>query len=196
MPYAYACQHCRVIVERDVFNDPDQCYIGNSWDGRKWDWNYCCACYCKFKRHEMDKYSCVYCLLRADMEPSKANFATLQKMEQDHLEHLRKLNEWKLKGFNSIPYDRTLSCRECDQYFVFNVGEQVFFRSKGFNQPRKCKVCRKAPRESRVHSSIQCVQPSHSQVQPRPAVSPRPPAPVAPQPIASTTSEQGFCMIS
>lgn len=34
MPYPFACEACKLIVERDVFNDPNQCYIGNSWDGK------------------------------------------------------------------------------------------------------------------------------------------------------------------
>ena len=38
--------------------------------------------------------------------------------------------------------DRTLTCSECQQDFVWTAGEQDFFRQKGFQQPKRCKNCR------------------------------------------------------
>ena len=39
--------------------------------------------------------------------------------------------------------DKTLSCRDCNQDFVFTTGEQEFFASKGFtNEPSRCPECR------------------------------------------------------
>ncbi len=39
--------------------------------------------------------------------------------------------------------DRTLTCRECGQAFVFSAGEQAFFASKGLqNDPQRCPSCR------------------------------------------------------
>jgi len=39
--------------------------------------------------------------------------------------------------------DRTLTCVECGQDFLFSVGEQKFFALKNLvNDPRRCKKCK------------------------------------------------------
>ena len=39
--------------------------------------------------------------------------------------------------------DKTLSCRDCGQSFIFTTGEQEFFATKGFtNEPTRCPDCR------------------------------------------------------
>lgn len=39
--------------------------------------------------------------------------------------------------------DRTLSCVQCSNEFVFTAGEQLFFHEKNFtNDPKHCKVCK------------------------------------------------------
>jgi len=39
--------------------------------------------------------------------------------------------------------DKTLTCRDCGQAFVFTTGEQEFHASKGFsNEPGRCPDCR------------------------------------------------------
>lgn len=46
--------------------------------------------------------------------------------------------------------DKTLVCKECGQEFVFSVGEQEFYKEKGFqNEPQRCKACRDALKRSR-----------------------------------------------
>jgi len=46
--------------------------------------------------------------------------------------------------------DKTLTCRDCGQRFVFTVNEQEFFASKGFlNDPSRCQDCR-ANRKARI----------------------------------------------
>ena len=41
--------------------------------------------------------------------------------------------------------DKTLTCKECGEEFVFTAGEQEFFAEKGFeNEPQRCKACRDA----------------------------------------------------
>ncbi len=41
--------------------------------------------------------------------------------------------------------DKTLACRDCGNNFIFTVGEQEFFASKGFtNEPTRCPQCRTA----------------------------------------------------
>lgn len=41
------------------------------------------------------------------------------------------------------PADRQLICEDCHQQFVFDEGEQRFFRQKGFTDPKRCPRCRK-----------------------------------------------------
>lgn len=39
--------------------------------------------------------------------------------------------------------DKTLTCRDCGQEFVFTAGEQSFYAEKGFqNEPTRCRNCR------------------------------------------------------
>lgn len=41
--------------------------------------------------------------------------------------------------------DRTLSCRDCGNDFLFTQGEQEFYRQKGFtNEPTRCRDCRES----------------------------------------------------
>lgn len=41
--------------------------------------------------------------------------------------------------------DKTLVCRDCGAHFLFTVGEQEFYASRGFiNEPSRCPDCRRA----------------------------------------------------
>jgi CxxC-x17-CxxC domain-containing protein len=41
--------------------------------------------------------------------------------------------------------DETLTCVDCARNFIFDVGQQEFFASKGFtNKPSRCSDCRAA----------------------------------------------------
>jgi CxxC-x17-CxxC domain-containing protein len=41
--------------------------------------------------------------------------------------------------------DKTLTCRDCGQEFVFTAGEQEFYEQRGLtNQPGRCPDCRRA----------------------------------------------------
>jgi CxxC-x17-CxxC domain-containing protein len=55
--------------------------------------------------------------------------------------------------------DKTLTCVDCGQPFVFCVGEQIFFSEKQFqHDPKRCKAC-KAKRtnvRARVETSVTC----------------------------------------
>jgi hypothetical protein len=44
------------------------------------------------------------------------------------------------------PGDRLLDCEDCKQQFVFDAGEQKFFKEKGFTDPKRCPKCRKRVR--------------------------------------------------
>lgn len=44
--------------------------------------------------------------------------------------------------------DRTLTCKDCGNEFVFTEGEQDFYKEKGFeNDPVRCQACRRAKKE-------------------------------------------------
>jgi CxxC-x17-CxxC domain-containing protein len=46
--------------------------------------------------------------------------------------------------------DKTLTCRDCSDSFVFTIGEQEFFAEKGFtNEPTRCPDCRRAAKAAR-----------------------------------------------
>jgi len=45
--------------------------------------------------------------------------------------------------------DKTLTCRECGNEFIFTAGEQDFYQSRNLlNEPRRCPVCRTARRDA------------------------------------------------
>jgi CxxC-x17-CxxC domain-containing protein len=65
--------------------------------------------------------------------------------------------------------DKTLSCADCQQPFVWSSGEQLFFADKKFkNEPKRCKECKArrspdGPRSSqlrngngRVETAVRC----------------------------------------
>ena len=46
--------------------------------------------------------------------------------------------------------DKTLVCRDCGQEFIFTVGEQEFYSSRGLvNEPSRCPDCRATRRRER-----------------------------------------------
>ena len=38
--------------------------------------------------------------------------------------------------------DKTLTCSDCGQEFVFTASEQDFYAQRGFSEPRRCRSCR------------------------------------------------------
>jgi len=47
------------------------------------------------------------------------------------------------KRLVSLSTDITLTCRDCGREFLFTVGEQEFYASRGLmNQPSRCSECR------------------------------------------------------
>jgi CxxC-x17-CxxC domain-containing protein len=45
--------------------------------------------------------------------------------------------------------DRSLTCRDCGQEFVFTAGEQEFYQQRGFSEPQRCTDCRQARKTQR-----------------------------------------------
>jgi CxxC-x17-CxxC domain-containing protein len=48
--------------------------------------------------------------------------------------------------------DRTLTCADCGQEFVFSASEQQFYADRGFSDPRRCADCRRARKAQRQGS--------------------------------------------
>ena len=41
--------------------------------------------------------------------------------------------------------DKKIICRDCNKEFIWTVGEQEFYKEKGFdNEPIRCPECRRA----------------------------------------------------
>jgi len=58
--------------------------------------------------------------------------------------------------------DQTITCQDCKQPFIFSVGEQTFFNTKGFDTPpKRCKPCRDAKKAEKEMAQ-------QSQAQPQP----------------------------
>ena len=44
--------------------------------------------------------------------------------------------------------DKIMTCRDCGSEFVFSVGEQEFYKEKGFhNEPTRSMSCRRAKKQ-------------------------------------------------
>jgi len=51
--------------------------------------------------------------------------------------------------------DKTLTCRDCGQTFVFTASEQEFFAQKGYtNEPGRCPECRAARKATRGNGNF------------------------------------------
>ena len=54
------------------------------------------------------------------------------------------------EGLETVYQDRTLTCRDCAEEFVFSAGEQAFYASKSLqNDPQRCPSCRAAAKRAR-----------------------------------------------
>jgi CxxC-x17-CxxC domain-containing protein len=49
--------------------------------------------------------------------------------------------------------DRTLTCADCGEAFMFTASEQEFFAERQFSEPRRCASCRAVRKLSRGGSS-------------------------------------------
>jgi CxxC-x17-CxxC domain-containing protein len=49
--------------------------------------------------------------------------------------------------------DKTLTCADCSQQFVFTASEQDFYAQRGFTEPRRCASCRASRKAARGSSS-------------------------------------------
>lgn len=48
--------------------------------------------------------------------------------------------------------DKKITCKDCGKEFIFTVGEQEFFKEKGFeNDPVRCPDCRRARKAQKMN---------------------------------------------
>jgi len=45
--------------------------------------------------------------------------------------------------------DKTLTCADCGQQYVFTASEQDFYAQRGFTEPRRCPSCRASRKAAR-----------------------------------------------
>jgi CxxC-x17-CxxC domain-containing protein len=50
--------------------------------------------------------------------------------------------------------DKTMTCADCGQEFVFTASEQQFYADRGFSDPRRCPSCRQARKAARGSSDM------------------------------------------
>ena len=68
-------------------------------------------------------------------------------MSESKFENLREFNQ-KTFADNSDIADKSIACIDCGENFTWTIGEQVFFRDKGLqNPPKRCKGCKQAKNE-------------------------------------------------
>jgi CxxC-x17-CxxC domain-containing protein len=61
--------------------------------------------------------------------------------------------------------DKTLMCRDCGTEFLFTIGEQQFFQSKGLlHEPGRCPSCRAVFKAERGMASEQSIREYHDTV--------------------------------
>jgi CxxC-x17-CxxC domain-containing protein len=71
---------------------------------------------------------------------------------------------WKEVGRVSLT-DKTLTCRDCGEEFLFTGGEQEFFQSKGLlHEPGRCPSCRANYKRERGMTSDRPVREYHDTV--------------------------------
>ena len=50
--------------------------------------------------------------------------------------------------------DKEITCKDCNQSFVFTAGEQDFFQERGFSEPIRCKPCRDVRKSQKSDSGF------------------------------------------
>ncbi len=59
--------------------------------------------------------------------------------------------------------DKAIKCRDCGEEFVFTVGEQTFYKERGFqHEPTRCKRCREDKKRQTTGGAAGGAGSSHS----------------------------------
>lgn len=43
--------------------------------------------------------------------------------------------------------DKKIKCQDCGEDFIFTERDQIFYQEKGFEPPKRCKLCRNARKD-------------------------------------------------
>jgi hypothetical protein len=75
-----------------------------------------------------------------------------QEQEEEEEEplkiHSKEVEEEENNGGDGEFQDQTIACKDCGDDFIFSIGEQEFYASKGFdNLPVRCKACKDAKKD-------------------------------------------------
>src|SRR6186713_421251 len=57
------------------------------------------------------------------------------------------------RSFVFVYTNKTLTCADCGQEFVFTASEQDFYAQRGFTEPRRCASCRASRKAARNEGS-------------------------------------------
>jgi len=50
--------------------------------------------------------------------------------------------------------DKVITCKDCNNEFIFSESEQAFYKEKGFdNEPQRCADCRRARKQQRNNNN-------------------------------------------
>ncbi|QDI93140.1 superfamily II DNA helicase [Salicibibacter halophilus] len=81
-----------------------------------------------------------YKKVRAEIRTTTQVLEANEPIDHELIRKRRASIEEALKG--SAPRDLLLKCWECGKRFTFTVGEQHFYKEKGFVHPKRCDACR------------------------------------------------------
>lgn len=57
---------------------------------------------------------------------------------------------------NRLEYeDQQMRCTDCGEGYVWSASEQEFYKTKGYEPPKRCKPCRQAKKAQRNESGSQ-----------------------------------------
>lgn len=54
-----------------------------------------------------------------------------------------------------MAYDKRLVCKECSAEFVFTAGDQAFYASMDYVEPKRCRECRQKRRAAGTRPAIE-----------------------------------------
>ncbi|MDC3412075.1 zinc-ribbon domain containing protein [Aquibacillus sp. 3ASR75-11] len=81
-----------------------------------------------------------YKKVRAAIRETIKAIETGERVDEQRITEREQLLHEALEG--SPPEDLVLKCWDCGDRFTFSVGEQRFFKQKGFTLPKRCEECR------------------------------------------------------
>ncbi len=81
-----------------------------------------------------------YKKVRAEIQSTIKVLESNEPIDQQSVSERKESIQEALKGL--APQDLLLKCWECGDRFTFTIGEQQFYKQKGFVHPKRCESCR------------------------------------------------------